>query len=141
MLGLSCSRREVTTKPEAAAAILYDDDQMRTLIALTARLELGMRKAEVFALLGPPTRDQTEASKESNADHTGPRHVYGSSVGYVGRDGRTLPRVPRSADRVMTGEPTIGLRFDPDGGLVSIHGNIEGVAQRDVREDAGDGDR
>lgn len=132
LLGPACDRR-ATTKPDAAAAlVLYDDDEMRGLAARIERVALGMKKSDVLASVGRPTTDQEIASKEMRPDPTDPRplHVFGSSVAYIGRDGRTLPRVAPSADRLMTGEPTIALRFDVDGLLVAISANIEGVAQR-----------
>ena len=135
----ACDRRDVTNTPDAAARVLYDDDQIRELVGLTARLSLGMKKADVVALLGPPTHDHVIASKES--ENGMPRRVYGSSVAYIGRDGRTLRRVPSAEDRIMTGVPTLAFMFDTGGVLVSISANIEGATQRGGVAPPGAGDR
>lgn len=124
--GLSCGRHATSAVADAAGRPTYNDNEMRGLLTRLAHLDAGAMKEDVVALLGPPTADYEFASKEMSPEPSSqPRTVYGYSVLYVGSDGRTLPRVPRSQDALMSKEPTIKLEFDIAARLVAVVSNIE----------------
>src|SRR5438045_8254259 len=91
LIAVACKGRETATMSEPNVATVFDEAQMKDLMIRANRLELGMRKADVLRLLGPPTTDQQLASKVNGAD--GRPRVFGTSVTYEGRDQAMLPRV------------------------------------------------